>query len=244
MGSREILLRAQQNVYHKTQKVTTANRASELPHQTWWKRKKEKKPPCSTGASDCPTCMNTSEKRGKLSQKQVASYGDKSSTHTMSDQRQAGMQQQKCLQNRIPIINYYTRKNDRQRDPSLSDTELTLMHQLLCCGDGGGQHPPITHRFRSSSRDAPLPQGAFDIIPGDLAKRCTLPAGSAAVCNTLVVAVFSFLYQSRQVLLQNHKVYFYYGIWFNFNIIFNLVIGPICRQNLHRQPQAVISLNV
>jgi hypothetical protein len=26
-----------------------------------------------------------------------------------------------------------------------------------------------------------------------------------------------------------------YGICCNFNIIFNRVIGPICRQNLHRQ---------
>ena len=32
------------------------------------------------------------------------------------------------------------------------------------------------------------------------------------------------------------SIFSYYGICCNFNIIFNRVIGPIYRQNLHRQP--------
>ncbi len=32
------------------------------------------------------------------------------------------------------------------------------------------------------------------------------------------------------------SIFSYLGIFCNFNIIFNLVVGPICRRNLHRQP--------
>jgi hypothetical protein len=32
------------------------------------------------------------------------------------------------------------------------------------------------------------------------------------------------------------SIFSYFGIFCNFNIIFNLVVGPICRKNLLRQP--------
>ena len=42
--------------------------------------------------------------------------------------------------------------------------------------------------------------------------------------------------QSETWLTGVSSIFSYLGIFCNFNIIFNLVVGPICRRNLHRQP--------